>query len=302
MGDDIRADKSNTIPRNDYESDSYALRKKCLVTFITQPLPMGANDNGKRTKMIEDEGSKLDGEEVDVDIFELYKFINSLPDMKPDFKLMRNHTLNEIDEKLQKLETKGNRYGSFIFVILTYVHTERDEIQVENRGVMVDHFFDTIKSFESMAAKPKLFLIQADDLRMLKPTTTTKAEAFDHKENTEKIPTDADRIVLMSTIPQELSNRGQVAHRTEHGQLIRQTSDASKNPKMSLLVQAFIDVLTENPDTDFLCNTPLIVGRVDALAEDLKKRLGADYIGYDIPVPVVTSTLTKRLFLGRKIV
>ncbi|XP_052816863.1 uncharacterized protein LOC128243256 isoform X2 [Mya arenaria] len=303
MDEDIRADKSNAIPLEDFLSDRYVLRKKCLVVFISHPAPMGSRLNEKKIKTIEDESSYLDGEDVDVDIFGIHNFINKLPQskrpgMKPDFKLMRNHKLHEIDAKLQELETKGHQYGSFIFVILTYVHTERDEIQVYGRGVLVDHFFDTIKSFESMAGKPKLFLIQADDLRMLKPTTIIKAGGVETGEDMRKIPTDADRIILMSTIPQDFSNLGKHVKRTYDGEIMNKSDDPKKE-KMSLLVQAFIDVLTENPDTDFLSNTPLIVGKVDSLAESLKENMELDdYKDYDIPVPVVTSTLTKKLFLS----
>ncbi|XP_052817463.1 uncharacterized protein LOC128243625 [Mya arenaria] len=296
--EDIRADKSQVIPEEDFKSDTYVLRKPCLVMFFSRTVPNDMeHDKAKRyekkTVTIEDGSSTLANEEVDVDIGTIHDFLSGISrqtKMKPVFKLIRNPTLNNIDDKLGKLKDKGHEYGSFIFVICSYLGNE-DEIEIYDGSVSMDNFFDKIKSFESMAAKPKLFLIQVDDKKLFPTNSIPKGTtAFATNVVTKKIPTDADRIVIFSTIPQVLANDQLPAKQhTESGQNVSQPSE---EPKSSLLIQAFIDVLTKNANMDLLSNTPFINGKVDELIKELE----LDKV--DIPVPLVTSTLTKQWFLG----
>ncbi|XP_052817462.1 uncharacterized protein LOC128243624 [Mya arenaria] len=295
--DDILADHSQAIPEEDFKSDTYVLRKPCLVMFFSRTVPNMQYEKGKRyekkTITIEDGSSTLANEEVDVDIGTIHDFLSGISrqtKMKPVFKLIRNPTLENIDDKLGELKDKGHKYGSFIFVICSYLD-KGDEIEIYNGSVSIDHFFDKIKSFESMAAKPKLFLIQADDKKLIPTASITKGSTtFVTNVVTKKIPTDADKIVIFSTIPQVVVNRQLPAKQhTESGQSVSQSSE---EPKSSLLIQAFIDVLRTNANMDLLSNTPFINGKVVELFREL------DPTKVDIPVPLVTSTLTKQWLLG----
>ncbi|XP_052817466.1 uncharacterized protein LOC128243627 [Mya arenaria] len=275
--DDILADKSQSIHEEDFKSDTYVLRKPCLVMYFSRTVPNMQHEKGehyeKKIVTIKDGSSSLANEKVDVDIGTIHDFLSGISrqtKMKPVFELIRNPTLENIDDKLGELNDRGHEYGSFIFVICSYLD-EGDEIEIYNGSVSIDHFFDKIKSFKSMAAKPKLFLIQADDKKLFPTDSILKGTtAYATNVVTKKIPTDADRIVIFSTIPQVLASK----------QL------------PSLLIQAFIDVLTSNANMDLLSNTPFINGKV----VELIKKLERDKV--DIPVPLVTSTLTKQWFLG----
>jgi len=283
---------------------------KCLVAFISQESLRGARRghmSEKAKREIREKSSLLFREEVDLDVFVFEEYFRKLSkagparEMQPDFKLLRNHKYEEMNTFIKGLETEGYKYGSFVFVITSYLpkYSTSSSLAFElyDEDMTLDYFIDTMKSFPSMAAKPKIFLVQADNRALLVPEIFTKAGGFD--EGPEpigvKVPTDADRLVIFSTIPQRLSTLPGDAT-TDAGDVV--SSPRSDPNASSFLMQALIEVLKMKSDTDLLCLTPSILGHMEKLIEDFKKT-HTSYNNRKIELPLVMSTLTKRVILKK---
>ncbi|KAH3856518.1 hypothetical protein DPMN_099108 [Dreissena polymorpha] len=166
-----------------------------------------------------------------------------------------------------------------------------------------------VKKNQSLALKPKIFIFQADDNSILPTKMISKGKTTsDVKVTSRKIPTDADQLVIISTLPQKLANlfeteaqlpassdKGVHAQPSEDGKSKRQNSTLQqplKNP--SLLISAMIKILGSNNDKDVFECTPLINGEVMRIIETLHIDMN-DVPGGELPVPLVYSTLTKCL-------
>ena len=298
--------ESDTIPEEDYESPEYVARKKCLVTLISLESPIGTWDDKKTKRQVNDNFFSLEGEEIDVDLFNFQKYVQGITRsthewMKPEFELLRNPTLRRIDEFVNDLRSKANNYGSFMFLINSYLDKSPDTqglaFQLHDGKLTIDEFINKMKLFSSMALKPKIFLVQADDRALLGPETFAKAgQTPEPKIILKKIPTDADRLVIVSTIPQGFSGPMQNT-RTDSGSVVTRP-EGDENTRASFLMQAFIEVLTEKPDKDLLPLTPSILGRIEQKIEAFKATY-PDYRNREIELPLVMSTLTKKVFLSK---
>ncbi|KAH3776736.1 uncharacterized protein LOC127845533 [Dreissena polymorpha] len=309
-----------SVPRamhsKDFYDEKYIFRQPPLVVFMAMDSPRGTREHSKAKEMVKDEGSKLVHREVDVDMKLLDKFFRKL---NPDTVIKRlvNHTRAEIFEEIDNIN--ANSYDAFYFVVLSYLdkghhhhHHEHEasdtgfKIQFYDKSIEMSELMDRVKSRPGMALKPKVFIVQADDLELLTPNIIHKAipSGPGYKESIVKIPTDADQLLLVSTIPQSLVEKGHatsvahsdggiVTHPTEQDERARRENSGHTIPKSSLLIQAFAQVLRDS-DLDVFSNTPTINGKVLELLKSLQ--LGNEFDD-KIPVPNVYSTLTRFLCL-----
>jgi len=300
--------ESDVIPEVDYESSEYVARKRCLITLISLESPIGTKKDKKIKQEVNDNFFQtLEREDIDIDLFYFKTYVQSItipgPSewMKPEFELLRNPTIEKIDTFVNDLQSKANNYGSFMFFINSYLdNSPRAQglaFQLHDGPMTLDDFINKMKAFPSMALKPKIFLVQADDRALLEPKPIIKGAPMG-KEPTimKKIPTDADRLVIVSTIPQGLSLPKQNT-RTERGSVVT-SPDGDERTKASFLMQAFIEVLKEKPNKDLLRLTPSILCRVEQKIEAFKAT-DPEYQKREIPLPLVMSTLTKKVFLNK---
>ncbi|XP_045192525.2 uncharacterized protein LOC123548935 [Mercenaria mercenaria] len=270
----------------DYTGNVYRLRKRILVTIFSQPFPLNAGDDRYLEKrMMEDRH----GYRSDVDagyLQDLFKRIH-YPETA-DVRLKNRLRKDEIKQYIKDLGSSQEclEYDTFFFAFLTYLSCEntgstvyRDErIHLDDGLCPLQDIYDEVKNVEAMRMKPKVFLIQADDISLLFPIQYIKGEKI---VKPLKIPQDADRLVIMSDIPQRFANRS------------RETEE--KNP--SFLIKAFCDSLVENSQRstenrlDLLSLTTVINNKVRVRIGELNKA-GVER-AKDMHVPLVTSTLTK---------
>jgi hypothetical protein len=194
-----------------------------------------------------------------------------------------NHT-KEMLEDMDKKFSENEHYDCFFFVFLTFSEPDGrlqfkccENKPKESGLVHLEKIVDVVKNLRVTRGKPKIFLIQADDL------TLTKLKEYEKgPEKVEfklvKIPTDVDRLIIQSTIPQKIVT--------------------GEGRKESFLIQAFVEAIRNNSDSqnkqDFLSLTTTINGQVSEL---IQKTRPLPVRAADMPVPLVTSTLTKLLNL-----
>jgi len=291
------------------EGPEYIAGNKCLVTFISQDSPRGAKETerkrSEKTKQkIEDPSflQALGTDEVDLDVYVFAQYVskaNLAGIVQPVFKFLRNHKHDEIDAYIAQLKDEGNQYGSFVFVITSYLPryslSTKLEFELYDRDMTLDYFIDKMKSFESMARKPKIFLVQADNRALLVEETFPKGPGREDDKKP-KIPTDADRLIIFSTIPQRLSTRPKDSTTDAGGVVSVPPSD--ENSHASFLMQAFVKVLEEKPDQDLLLLTPSILCCVKEMIEKFKAT-HSNYKDRNIEWPLVISTLRKGVFLTK---
>ncbi|XP_052819316.1 uncharacterized protein LOC128245120 [Mya arenaria] len=295
--------KKEIITEADWKSKDYTKQgRKTLIVYFSQLNPIGTLQHAKQKEDVQTVASTLYQDEVDVDIAALEQFFADIYEQRHlEVKLCRNHLASEIEEYLVTLAEDGWKYEAFYFVFLTYLQIGAHgdvQIQVYDKAVPLDFVFNRIKDLPSMALKPKIFLIQADNLRMLYPTQIVKA--IPTEIEIKKIPTDADRLVILSTIPQALSPLADAVRETS---LVNEpyapqgVQPAAPRLRTSVLIRAFIKVMNDHVyrDENLLTNSTRILGEVCHLIDPLQRT--PDYESYDIPLPLVTSTLTKRYFL-----
>ncbi|KAH3747923.1 uncharacterized protein LOC127847382 [Dreissena polymorpha] len=303
-----------TIPENDFKSETYIIRKPVLVTFIAQDKPRGATKYSKQKSMVEDEDSQLKKLEVDIDVKLLDDFFRKQFTKTPVVELHVNNTYDEIHKYMKAIE--ADKYDGFFFVFLTYLYKERNKkgelpclkVECYDSAVPTEDFMGMVKKRKDMALKPKVFIFQADDLDLMTPNIIKKATGFGEIQKQMKIPTDADQLMIISTLPQLLTTLRPVTNvviptASEGGGMVGQPSDESEKVTVrkenSLLIKAFVDVLEANRDVDVFSCTPLINGKVEQLknALGLAGEYGQDFVENKLVLPVVYSTLTKDLHL-----
>ncbi|XP_045214052.1 uncharacterized protein LOC123564484 [Mercenaria mercenaria] len=263
--------------QDEFERGRYRWRKdgKILVTIVSQPFCLRDTKKEKITKVDEEERS------VDIDAIRLTQFFKEEKAKFPvnvDLRFDQNCKYDEFVEKyvqvMEKEKAKYEKYDCFFFIFLTYVGEESiddEKLHFYDKCKPLGEILDEVKKQEVTWGKPKIFLIQADDKTLLGPKTEPKGPTV-VKER--KIPQDADRLVIQSTIPQGIANR----------------NNTDQNP--SFLVQAFMDAMKSNWSLrhDFLSLTTTINKNVD----DMINQSGGERKN-EMLVPLVTSTLTKTL-------
>ncbi|KAH3748076.1 hypothetical protein DPMN_182513 [Dreissena polymorpha] len=198
---------------------------------------------------------------------------------------------------------KASEYDKYVFVFLSTLKSA-DCIFVGNKDnkecLHMAKVYDEIKTSTFMAGKPKVFIIQADDEGMVKDIEVPQVPQADRK-----LPQDADRLIIMSTLPQILANivdkdLGPLDLPTPNLEsLIRavqekeQSLPISKQSQASFLIQAFVAVVKQcrEDDKEVFTNTPYILKMVDERLDPFRARF--PHIVF--PLPLVTSTLTKPL-------
>ncbi|KAH3747921.1 uncharacterized protein LOC127847381 [Dreissena polymorpha] len=309
-----------TIPGNDFKSETYIMRKPVLVTFIAQDHPIGTTNNSKLKSMVVDKNSKLVNREVDIDMKLLDEFFRKQFTIPPQVEFLVNHKHEEIHDYMKAI--KADNYDGFFFVFLSYLSLkERNKkgelpclkVECYDYAVPIEDFMGMVKKRSDMALKPKVFLFQADDLDLMQPNIIKKATGFGEKVELKqmKIPTDADQLMMMSTLPQRLptlrpETNVAIPTASEGGGVVGQPSDESEKVTVrkenSLLIKAFVDVLETNRDVDVLSCTPLINGKIEQLIDvlGLAGEYGTDFVEKKLVLPVVYSTLTKDLHFYHK--
>ncbi|XP_045192524.2 uncharacterized protein LOC123548934 [Mercenaria mercenaria] len=277
--------------QEEYAGSDYRYRKRILVTIFSQPsVPLNTNWTVKKT-MVEDNNRG----ESDVDIAYLEDVFKTIH--YPENAEVRVKTRFGKEQIKKYISDLGNpeQYDSFFFVFLTFLSCEtkkisssvnqqqeyQDErIHFKDGPCPLQEIYDEVKKVKAMWMKPKIFLIQADDISLLYPEQFAKGEELVKRV---KIPQDADRLIIMSDIPQKVAN------------------PLEDDRNQSFLIRAFGETLIENSQAkpeerqDVLSLTTTINGKVDAMIEELKKQDKTNQTNRaaDMKVPLVTSTLTK---------
>ncbi|XP_060551182.1 uncharacterized protein LOC132712767 isoform X2 [Ruditapes philippinarum] len=269
---------------------------KILVWIYSQTSPLGLHDlseeekKGSKTLMTEE----ATGCKRDIDLKQIRNFFENEKegnfDAQIEVKQQIRTSFEEFKSELKKIDKENPlAYQCFVFVFLTYSKPQHEEYNEEL--LHFDHRFmaeglvpqakiiDEVKNLNVTKGKPKIFLIQADDLSLLKDKMTHKAKPDYETPKVIKIPTDADQLIIKSTIPQRIANK--------HA--------AKETP--SFLIQAFLKAMkTKKEREDLLTLTTTINRHVADLITEYKNKSG-DLRATDMHVPLVTSTLTKLLFL-----
>ena len=283
-----------------------AENEKVRVDIFTQNSPIGEKGKPQPTKTL------TDG--TDTDTFILANLFKET--MNVEVKPHHNMKKQELQELIEGIRDKCEVY---FFVFLTYLHDEDQttggiRIQCYDAAISLEEIFDLVKDKPPFIGKQKIFLVQADDPRIL--GGATKAGGFDGEETPfpvpiPKIPTDCDRLMMFSTLPQQFSSDLHTARQitsgvetinlTDGGKAVTSPSDNSPNPndKASLLVAAFDEVLRAAladealRKEDLLTQTTRINGSIYLKIKQLNTL--EEFEDKKFQFPLVTSTLRKQV-------
>ena len=281
----------SAVSYDDFTGKKYRFRegiqKRILVSIFSQYFPLKFGGVKKLQKSMKEDINQ--GSRADVDACHLRQIFEETYPELADVILTECKTKSDIKTYIQEIDTKPEylQYDYFFFVFLTYLSCSnngstvyKDErIHLDDGLCPMQEFYDEVKKVQSLAMKPKVFLVQADDINLLEEEMFPKGD--DEQVKLMKIPQDSDRLVLMSDIPQRLANPD--------------PETEIKHP--SFLIQAFGKTLIENsnrpPATrlDLLSLTPLINGKVQSKIDELREK--GNKRAKDMTVPFVSSTLTK---------
>ena len=173
------------------------------------------------------------------------------------------HSIHDVLEKEKRLlESTGYRHDVFFFVFLTHLdRIGNQEVHTFNYSDKhTDELITLTNGITCLTGKPKIFLIEAQEPGL------TKFAAGEAK----KLPTDADRLILKSISNQKDAWGDKFQKHLRH--------------HCSFFVRAFISVLDDNTDEDFLTLTTKINGKIKKVNESH-------------PLPLTSSTLRQLLYL-----
>ena len=268
---------SDIFTQSEVEGSVYRDQKitRIIVCSMTKPTGPKSDLHFYHKKLEKDK----EGKDRDVDaIYLLRLFKRQTEEGLRDLEVLQDVNYATFVGNLKEDNTL-KEYDSFLFVFLTYLGKDDcgdsgARIHFGDIEVPLTDIQDMLKSIPAMFGKPKLLLVQADhyDLgvtRQIYPLAPREEERY----KTVKIPTDADLLIMMSTVSRE------------------------KTSKASLLVQAFGDMAAMNmgrarcDQEDFLTLTVAINARFKELSQQVA------CAGENVPLPVVTSTLRQLLYL-----
>lgn len=285
------------------------------VLIFSQSTPIGTLSNPKVLKT-------YDGTDMDADAYEIHRLFKDVLPVDADIHLHNNRKRQEIETIISEITIKHgenptyySRYGAFVFAFLTYRSRNlpgmrfddyEDRIDCYDQPLTMEDIYKMVKEKQPFIGKPKIFIVQADNIRLLYPGEVTKGpEPVLPNAITRRIPSDVDRILLWSTLPQKLAyldqdNVGFTESRIQRSQtgnvVTTASADPGERPEGSFLIQAMFEVLSyaynHKPDTHLLTQTAWINRRVKALAEEVKTKYDK-FKDSDLPLPVITSTLRK---------
>ncbi|XP_052784763.1 caspase-6-like [Mya arenaria] len=251
-------------------------------------------------------------DEEDIDVNKIRTLCKTLLGYELEPDIFINNKKDEVNEKLKNIsETIAKEYDCFMLFFLGQIdHSkETDDQSLKFRfwdgSLPIDEIQNCVKKSSYMAGKPKIFVFQADDTRLLPTTVRTKAKPIDEKEEpeqkTKKVPTDADMLIITSTIPQLLAN-------TQNERFLQYTGFVQEKTKGvqpsdlrgSFLIETFVETLLDksNRNIDILTLTTKINGKIEDLSENVRKDERFDdeinqQILDKLELPLTTSTLTK---------
>ncbi|XP_052820836.1 uncharacterized protein LOC128246601 [Mya arenaria] len=249
-------------------------------------------------------------DEEDVDLNIIRNLCKTKFGVDIEDEIVRNNNKDEILKKLKAFsETRAKDFDCFLFFFLGFIGdsqgaTDSQTYKSDDGFLPIDEIYNSVKKSSDMAGKPKVFAFQAGDTRLLPSTSMTKAIPYgkEVEPKTKKIPTDADMLIITSTIPQLLANTNHERFQTYTGFAPKATTSVQPSDAVrgSFLIQAFVDsVLDEsNRDADILTLTTVMNGKIEDLIEDVKKDERFDdkinqQILDKLELPLTTSTLTK---------
>lgn len=198
----------------------------------------------------------------------LRSYFKSVLDATPKNKYTHRRKRNEIIDYVKGLRDVTDKYDAFIFVILTELVKKRGEgnlFKAFDENFTLEEIFEELSKIPKLVAKPKFFIIQATDV------TYTSVVKGDEGGKPVKIPKDANRLVIYSTLPRQNNPR---------------------NTSISYLVEAFIKAMKEHaPGKDALTLTTYINREfARLLGSPVPQRMTS-------PLPLTSSTLTDLLYL-----
>ncbi|KAL4230640.1 hypothetical protein ACF0H5_011017 [Mactra antiquata] len=256
-------------------NDKYPGNKTLMIVF-TQTGPKNIETShvhyDKIKKVLgEDEGGK-----ADIDYIELKETFNDNEHVFVEKVPMPSKT--EIESYFKtKIGKVANEYDKFMFVFLTYKGDKDGLIHVaDTPNYYIKEVFDILKTPDliHIRGKPKLFLIQADDIYLI-----PGMKEFHNKGyiETKIIPSDTDRLVITSNIPQRFDDES----------------------KPSLLIQAFCEVMKKWRKSDDSLNelmvnslNELMVNITDIVKTHIEQMENVSGAG-KLDLPLVHSSLTR---------
>lgn len=304
---------------SDKDSGVYSWRDdgEILVTVFSQPFPLG--EDAKREEVWKLLGTDEYDAKFDVDMMALQKLFkdSSLFPAKVEWVQKLNLSFEEVKNYLKSIGKKT--YDCFVFVFLTYSEStgtkyadERlhfNHTELDKGVVPLGHILEVVKEIEVAIGKPKVFLIQADDISLIEGMSL-KGRPVPPRE---KIPQDSDRLIIKSTIPQVIAN--QVLKHTEQPPQKKNKTTGKQNEEKSpsFLIKAFVEAVRENATRsgnryDLLSLTTCInekvehmIGQWNMYRDSMTKSPQTDEttktMSAKLMVPLTTSTLTKLLNL-----
>ena len=228
-----------------------------------------------------------------------YEFIKHHIDLEQDKDAVvyrKNYTIEMFWSELEQIKEDSNlnTYDCFFFMFFTFISADcskRGKSEMEQQKL---HFFDglipiheilkEISGIKKFVGKPKVIFIQADDCTLMFPKQGRKGPS-PVKFETKRIPVDADRLIIQSTIPRQ----------TPHA-----SNESGNETKGSFLVEAFIEVMEENTKRsmdekiDLLSLTTDINRKVRQKIERLGKH---ESLAKNLPFPQISSTFSRFLNL-----
>ena len=269
---------------------------RILVSVFSQTFPLGNADQQRYWKIFEEHDEFGN---IDVDFSKLRQLFHKNAQLFPvpvDIEYRTSLSFDEYKSYLEEVNQK-EVYDCFFFIFLTYSTPEygntynEEKIHFndktkENGVIPQAKVIDEVMRLKVAVGKPKIILIQADDISFFGPKEYMKGPTAVPDIKSMKISQDADRVIIKSTIPQKLANLD------DNGRFMPYSN------KPSMLIEAFVETLLnnvnrkQNEKKDFYSLTSNINGKVTRRIRSLNHlRQG------DMYAPLVTSTLTKFLYL-----
>ena len=205
-----------------------------------------------------------------------FEFINNHIQDYKDAVYSPNYTVEEFWSGMTQIGKDSNlyHYDCFFFMFFTFLspggsNVKQESLRFSNGCIPINEILKKISSIKQFFGKPKVIFIQADDYQLMYPSQGPTIPLLEKR----RIPVDADRLIIQSTIPRKATC----------------TSDESgDNSKGSCLVEAFIKVMRENKGRkmDLL-----------SLTTAINKNVRQKILPVNLPYPQISSTFTKFLYL-----
>ena len=272
--------------RKDYESCDYPECKR--IKFFVFSIH-GYYEKKYRKYLVKDPPGSSQSEDVDVTRMK-YGFIQDhIQDNKDAVVYKKNCLVEEFWSELEKMKKDSdlNRYECFFFMFFTFISEESSKgcnsevdqkLHFSNGLIPIHEILKGISGIKKFVGKPKVIFIQADDCTLMFPKQGCKGPSPVEFE-TKRIPVDADRLIIQSTIPRQ----------TTHA-----SNESGDKTKGSFLVEAFIEVMGENKKRSMDEKIDLLSLTIDI---NRKVRQKIEPLAKNLPYPQTTSTFTRFLYL-----